>query len=298
MPELDVLPGGLLPPVQDRLGVVGEPVLRSRTDHTPTLLTQPAEVGRRADVGAHGDDPCGRPRAPARVRSSRVRPSAAWVVAVPLGVRPMSVGTASGRLVRHREPAQPLRRSAAHSAAARAAPRRSRATGRRDRRRAGRPSSTHLLLGQQRRVVLRVALGRQTVALDRVGEDHRRPGVVDRRERVVERTAVVAAEVARSHRASCWSSRPAISPAIASAPAPAPGSRRRSSAASQRSSRWYSGLVISSIRAAAPRRRAGRTAPRSSCPYLTVMTCHPAAANMPAACRRRCWAPRGPTTAG
>ena len=45
-------------------------------------------------------------------------------------------------------------------------------------------------------MVLRVALGGQPVPLHGVGEDHRRPGVVDRPERLAERVEVVAAQVA------------------------------------------------------------------------------------------------------
>ena len=54
----------------------------------------------------------------------------------------------------------------------------------------------HLLGREQRGVVLRVAFGGQAVALDGVGEDHRRTGVVDGVERLAQRGEVVAAEVA------------------------------------------------------------------------------------------------------
>ncbi len=65
---------------------------RSRADHTPTLFTQPP---RFVDELTSGQSVTTRAAASGaeRVRSSRVRPSAACVVAVPDGVRPMSVGT-------------------------------------------------------------------------------------------------------------------------------------------------------------------------------------------------------------
>jgi hypothetical protein len=54
----------------------------------------------------------------------------------------------------------------------------------------------HLLLGEQHRVVARVALRREAPALDRVREDHRRPLPVGRRVGVGEQAEVVPAEVA------------------------------------------------------------------------------------------------------
>jgi hypothetical protein len=70
-------------------------------------------------------------------------------------------------------------------------------------------------------------------------------------------------------------------PAVAAASGPAPGSRCRSSAPPQRSSRWYSSFVISSIRrrSSAPPGLANSSS--SSCPYFSVITCQPAAVNMP-----------------
>ena len=69
--------------------------VRSCAAHTPTLFTHPPRLvleltsgltvtTRRATSGA------------TRVRSSSARPSAAWVVAVPVGVRPKSAGTSGG----------------------------------------------------------------------------------------------------------------------------------------------------------------------------------------------------------
>ena len=66
----------------------------------------------------------------------------------------------------------------------------------RSRRRPARASWPALLGGEQRGVVLRVALGGQAVALDGVGEDHGGAGVVDGVERLAQCGQVVAAEVA------------------------------------------------------------------------------------------------------
>src|SRR6202035_5424691 len=70
---------------------------RPRHDHTPTLLTQPPRLVLELTSGltvtirfpASGA---------ARLRSSRARPSAAWVVPVPAGVRPRSPGMSGGSL--------------------------------------------------------------------------------------------------------------------------------------------------------------------------------------------------------
>ena len=64
-------------------------------------------------------------------------------------------------------------------------------------------------------------------------------------------------------------------------PRPSPGSRSRSSPAGLRSSRWYSSLLIASMRSrsAVPPSRANSS--RSRRPYLTVIVCQPAASNMP-----------------
>jgi len=69
-----------------------------------------------------------------------------------------------------------------------------------------------------------------------------------------------------------------MSAAIDSSP---PGSLLRSSSALHRSRRWYSGLGISSIRrrSASPPGRANSSSSRW--PYFRVITCQPAAANMP-----------------
>ena len=90
-----------------------------------------------------------------------------------------------------------------------------------------------------------MALGGQAVALDRVGEDHGRAGVVDGVERLAQRGEVVAAEVAdRGVQGGV------VEPGheLGELRRRRPGSRSRSWSGVQRSSRWYSGLAISSIR--------------------------------------------------
>src|SRR6185312_4664654 len=52
-----------------------------------------------------------------------------------------------------------------------------------------------LFLGQQRRMILRVTLNRKAIALDRVSDDHRGPGVVDLFVRLPQRVQVVPAQV-------------------------------------------------------------------------------------------------------
>ena len=208
-----------------------------------------------------------------------MRPSAAWVVACPPGVRPRSVGTSGTACGGDRSGGAAGRRSSRHSAAAAEVGGEAGPTGRR--------SSADLLgelaalvRGQQRRVVLRVALGGQAVALDGVGEDHGRAGVVDAR-----RTPR-AARRGRGRRGCGWRRA---------------GWRRRASATSSAERRRPSRRAA--VRAAgrgcsaagagtrgSPSRRCGRrsasppgraNSSSSSRPYLTVSTCQPAASNMP-----------------
>lgn len=54
--EFHVLAGGVLAPVQDRLGVVGEPVDALGRGPDADLVEPAAEVGGGGDVGADGDD--------------------------------------------------------------------------------------------------------------------------------------------------------------------------------------------------------------------------------------------------
>ena len=69
--------------------------VRSRADHTPTLFTQPPRLVLELTSGLTVTTRAAASGA-SRVRSSRARPSAAWVVATPVGERPRSSGTAGG----------------------------------------------------------------------------------------------------------------------------------------------------------------------------------------------------------
>src|SRR4029077_1648442 len=88
---------------------------RSVGDHTPTLLTQPPRLVLELTSGLTVTI---RPPAwgAARLRSSSVRPSAAWVVPVPAGVRPRSPGMSGGWLTGAGGRARRLA-AAAHTAA-------------------------------------------------------------------------------------------------------------------------------------------------------------------------------------
>ncbi len=170
------------------------------------------------------------------------------MVATPLGVRPRSAGTSGGADAGTASRAQPLRGGRAHrrlggavgerwpTGRARSAPTRC-------------GQLAELLCGEQGRVVLRMALGGKSVALDRVREDHRRTSVVDRAERVRRgpddrgRRGCGSPHVTgrRRRRRSVSGSRPR--------PDRHPAAGHAACAASQRSRRWYSGLLMASMRA-------------------------------------------------
>ena len=200
------------------------------------------------------------------------------MVAVPHGVRPMSVGIGGGAA-----PAAPgSRRSRAATVGAQPAAgrarRRTAPTGRPGRRRTARASSPNCR-GEQRRVVLRVPLGGQPVALDGVGEDHRGPGVVDRG--AGRRRARRGRARRGCARRRAGSRRPARRPARRSsgsvAGQPLAQLLRR---AAQQPLVLRVGHVVDALRAApAPPGRVNSSC--SSRPYLTVSTCQPAASNMP-----------------
>ena len=166
---------------------------RSSGDHTPTLLSHPARLVVELTSGLTVTTRLAASGA-SRVRSSRVRPSAACVVVVASGVRPISAGTAGGAVTGDLVAAQPLRGGIAHRArrgvGLEPGPRRRRVHAER------RGEVGELLVAQQRRMILRMALDRQAVTLDRVGDDHRRPAVVDLRVRLPQRVQVVPAQVA------------------------------------------------------------------------------------------------------
>ena len=143
-------------------------------------------------------------------------------------------------------------------------------------------SSRQLVVGQQRGVVLRVALDGQPVALDRVREDHRRPAVVDGR---------VGRRPARRGRGrrGCGPRRAARSSGTSGDQLGEPAAPR--AVAGQRGPQLgrVAGAAAAGTRGWACRRSGRRSAPppgranssSSSRPYLTVITCQPAAPNMP-----------------
>ena len=88
------------------------------------------------------------------------------------------------------------------------------------------------------------------------------------------------------------SSRASISLRISRCPPASPGSRSRSSAAGLRRSRWYSSLLIESMRSRSASPPSRSNSRRSRRPYLTVIVSHPAASNIP---RRRPAAMSGTT---
>ena len=143
-----------------------------RATRRPTLFTQPPRLVDELTSGLTVTT-----RAPtsgaARLRSSRVRPSAAWVVALPCGVRPRSAGTAGLSTVdtggRRSRPAAAASRPAGALSAGKPGPR----VGRVEPEPVGQRGQ--LAGGQQRGMVLRVPLDGQPVPLERVRDDHRRP---------------------------------------------------------------------------------------------------------------------------
>src|SRR6202012_1635383 len=164
-----------------------------RQDHTPTLLTQPPRLVLELTSGltvtirfpASGA---------ARLRSSRARPSAAWVVPVPAGGRPRAPGVSGGSLTGTGVPGRAARGGRARGGLGGPVGELLPGQVGADAEAAGELGD--LRGGQQRGVILRMALDGQAVALDRVGEDHGRAGVVDLREGLIERPQVVTAKVA------------------------------------------------------------------------------------------------------
>ena len=273
--ELDVLPGRLLPPVQDRLGVVGEPVGPLPGRPHADLVDPAAEVGARADVRAHRHHPPRRlGRLPGQVeqRPAQCRLGGGH----PAGVRPRSCGTAGGACPGDARAAQPPGGLRAQRAAA--LPRRAaRCHGRPGSAPSCAASSPIWASRQQRGMVLRMPLDGQAVALDRVGQDHRRPAVVDRLERFVQRRQVMPAEVADGARQAA-SSRSAMSRASGLVAARQPAAQLVRVAAEQPLV-FGVGHVVDPVPQRVPARPGEQLL--SSRPYFSVITCQPAAVNMP-----------------
>lgn len=247
---------------------------RSEVDQTPTLFTQPPRLVLELTSGLTVTTRAAASGA-SRVRSRRSRPRAAWVVAVPLGVRPMSSGTgggacgaAAGRRSRfavsaHRraaaDPSSNRAQGASASAPSRGASSAIWSAVRRDEWFCGWPS-----LGRPWPLTVYAKI---TVGLVSSMASNASPRVPRSWPPRLRRAA-----------RSVASSSVAIRRATGSLP---PGRRSRSSPASQRSRRWYSGLGIASMRArrSSPPGRSNSSV--SSRPYFSVSTCQPAAANMP-----------------
>ncbi len=279
MPSSMCWPCARLAPAHERVGVVAEPVDAVAQGPDPGPVDPAAQVGRRGHVGADGHDArrhLGRvvrevdEHAPERLLGR----DAARMRAAQLDRRRRR-GLRRGHVA-----PQPLRRGRAQlrlgAALGRRAPRVLHVGGELAR------QLLQLLVGQQGRVVARMAGDRQPPALDRVGEHDRGP-VGDRLGPLVgleQRGVVVAAEVAQrgqqhvvgqlvhdaARRRRARRRRPAA--------ARAARRRRRAAGAGTRRCSW---------RRCAPRRPSppGRpNRPSSSRPYLTTTTCHPAASNM------------------
>ena len=277
-PELDVAAVVGLAPAHERVGVVGEPVDAVADDQIPTLLIQPP---RFVEVPTSGETVTTRSATSgaSRTRSTKKRPNACWVEAVPLCSRPRSSGTAGGAAAPGEPRAPAAARALAHSSAS-GVPSANVAHGSAGSAPSALRQLAVLRLGQQRGVVGRVALGRQPPALDRVGEDDRRP--------VAHRVGLaVAVEQRARGRGPPRSRNVCRSVVVAEVVGDAPRARRRSSRASARSSRWYSSLGIASMRCRSASPPAARTALER--PYLTITPCQPGGLeHRGAAGRRRC----------
>ncbi len=169
--------------------------MRSPACQTPTRLIQPPRLVDEATSGLTVTTRFAISGAP-WARSTKKRPKACWVEAVPACSCPSSAGTSSvgtGVTAGRSSRAAARRQSSLLGAAVRE----------------GRPrivgvgaevggEVAPLLVAEERRVVAGMALGRQAPGLDRVGEDHRRAvdHLVGGGERVEQHRQVVAAEVA------------------------------------------------------------------------------------------------------
>ncbi len=224
--------------------------MRSPTDQIPALLIQPP---RLVEVPTSGDTVTTRAATSgaSRSRSTQKRPNACWVDSRPRCSRPSDAGTAGGS------------RSSTGSRRSRAA---ASAHSRRLRRvvleagpRVVRIGAQHgrqlgeLLGREQRRVVGRMALGRQPPALDRVGEHDARAvaHLVGRPEAVDQRAEVVAAEVAERGQ------QIGVVAGEHRRPRAAAAARRRPPAGAAGTPRWASRRCARAARAAAA--AAGRT---------------------------------------
>ncbi len=195
MPSSMWRPPARLVPVHERLRVVGEPVAPLPHREDRGLVDPAAEVGGAGHVGAHRHHPLG--------HLGRVVHEVDEEPAERLLRRflPAVLAPQAGRHGRRRHRLRLLAREgggrrraqlALGAAGVEAGP----GVVGVGAERLG--QHEHLVPGQQRRVVLRVALDRQRPALDRVGEHHRRPVVLGAPVGVDQGAEVVAAEVAQA----------------------------------------------------------------------------------------------------
>ena len=293
--QLDVLTAGLLPPVQDRLGVVGEPVRPLGRGPHADLVHPAAQVGAGADVGAHRDDAAaGLGSGPVEVEQRAAQG----------GLRrggPRRGPAQVGRDLRHLgrgllDPPEPLGGVGEQPCG--------RAVGREHRPGVGRVDAqaggelADLRLVEQGRVVLWMPLGGQPVALERVGQDDGRPGVVDLRERRTQRGRGRGRRGCgrrrpgrrRARRPAAGRSRPRRRRRRAASPAAPPGSAGASAGTR--------GWSCRRCGCAGGRRRDGRTAPPAAARTSRSAPASRRRRTCPAAGWRPSWGRRGPATAG
>ena len=193
--ELDVASTRRLVPVDQRLGVVGEPVAPLAHRPDAGLVDPAAQVRGAGHVRAHGHHALGHTR---RVVHQVDEEAAEGLLSRLLAA---VLAAQRRRHLRRRARLRVLAREHARGRGRELALRAGRVERRPGLVRVGAELPRELgelLLGEERRVVLRVALDRQRPALDRVGEDHGRAVVLHRPVRLDQLPDVVAAEVAEA----------------------------------------------------------------------------------------------------
>ncbi len=283
MPELDVLAvrrtraSARACPCRRRTSRCGRPCSRR-----PTRLIQPPRFVEEATSGLTVTTRSATSGA-ACARSTKKRPNACCVEAVPACARPTSRGTA-----RRRARGERLALAAARPRSGTARPRRVPSAKRAHGSSASAPRSPASCAHCSAVSSAEWLAGWPSVGsrqrLDRVGEDRPTAGRVAASacaERVEQVGEVVTAEVARRPRASSASSRSAIRRSIVAAPA----ARRRAAARAARRRRCAAGAGTPrcssrrcASRSASPPSRSNSS--RSRRPYLTVIVCQPAASNI------------------
>ncbi len=239
--------------------------MRSPTRRCPTLLIQPP---RLVEVPTSGETVTARAATSgaSRSRSTQKRPNACWVDSRP-GARGRA--TPAPRAARRRAPAARSSRAPARShSSASGEPAANDAHGSSGSAPSRGAELGELLVGEQRRVVGGMALGRQPPALDRVGEDDARAVAdgVGLAVAVDQRREVVAAEVAeRGQQLALVEARRVDLEALAQL--------------ARVGAQQPLVLLVGHRVDARAQRRAGAAA---AAPYLTITQCQPAASNIAA----------------